>query len=32
MNIKIQIVIESENGNPEIVQEVAQLKRESIAG
>jgi hypothetical protein len=30
MNIKIQIVIESENGNPEIVQEVAQLKREAL--
>jgi hypothetical protein len=30
MNIKIQIVIESENGNPEVVQEVAQLKREAL--
>jgi hypothetical protein len=30
MKIKIQIVIESENGNPEVVQEVAQLKREAL--
>jgi len=30
MNIKVQIVIESENGKPEVVQEVAQLKREAL--
>ena len=30
MNIKVQIVIESENGKPEVVHEVAQLKREAL--
>ena len=30
MNIKIQIVIESETGKPELVQEVAQLKRGAL--
>jgi hypothetical protein len=30
VNIKIQVIIESESSKPEVVQEVAQLKREAL--